>query len=151
MNSIVSTQIKPQKLGFNLAYNFLQTVVLDCVEEYARTHRSLDAVDFARHLESNEQARFVDYVKAKTDWPLVATDDALVGADDMLVCYENPEKFRELVDAALFRHFQNVLGQWEEDVAAILARSGYISKDGSPRSGTGIERYRYQPLVEGGR
>jgi hypothetical protein len=121
----MNASVKPAKLGFNHAYNYLQTVVLDCIDDYAKSHPSIDAWDFACHVEKAEKAKFVEYVKARTDWPSIATDDALVSAKDAMECYTNPERFRELVDDALFRHFQNTV-EWADDIHAILARSGYL-------------------------
>lgn len=115
----MSSIAKP-RLTYQQAHNFLQNVIIDAVDDFKASR--IDPADFADFIARTHKAKFVEYVKSRCDWPSIATDDALVSADDARACYENPEKFRTLVDDALFRHFQTVLEDWQLTVKAILVR-----------------------------
>lgn len=131
-------------LTLNQALQFLEGLVYEAVDEFTKQRKRIDEIDIARHLEFTAKARIVQYVRDRVDWPSIATDDALVSADDARVCYEDPPKFRELVDAALFRYFQTFIEDWELRISDILVRSHYIKGDDDEH--LNVVRYRLTKL-----
>lgn len=111
----MNAQTKQPCLTYTQAYNQLGQIILDVESEY-RGPQNWRA--FSEYLAKEHAGRFVDYVKARTDWPSIAAD-YLISPKEILACCESPENFRALVDAALFQHFQNRLEDWDECVEEI--------------------------------
>lgn len=131
-------------IPFNSAMSFLQGLVYDAVDAFEKQGRSIDAFDIACHIEATERSRIVQYVKDRTDWASVVSDDFLLSADEIRTCYADPSLFPALVDAALFKHFQNLL-EWSDDINAILTRSHYIKAE-SDEHEVRVRPYVYEKL-----
>lgn len=131
-------------IPLNSAISFLQGLVFDAVDSFEKQKRSVDAFDIACHIEATDKARIVQYVKDRTDWASVVSDDFLLSADEIRACYADPSLFPALVDAALFKYFQNLV-EWQDDITAILERSHYIKRDDDEHQ-VRVVRYRYQHL-----